>query len=119
MLGLNPGKAERQVHDEYMTRWVYVTNDTAEEILSCGNYLAYLNHSPAKIAAGDEIIILSKPVTGEFHKIILTVGYDPDPEVDSFFPIFQTKIDIRTGAVSILSGLEEYLEEDEGEDSAD
>lgn len=117
MLGLNPGKAERQVHDEYMTRWVYVTNDTAEEILSCENYLAYLNHSPAKIAAGDEIVILSKPVTGDFHKIILTVGYDP--EEDSYFPIFLTKIDVLTGDVSILAGLEEYLEEDEGEDSAD
>ena len=85
MLGLNPGKAERQIHDEYMTRWVYETNDTADEILSCENYLAYLNHSPAKIDAGDEIIILSKAVTGEFNKITLTVGYNP--EEDSYFPI--------------------------------
>ena len=118
MLGLNPGKAERQVHDEYMTRWVYVTNDTAEEILSCENYLVYLNHSPAKIAAGDEIVILSKPVTGDFHKIILTVGYNPEEE--TFFPIFLTKIDVLTGQVSILTRLEEYLDfDDEGEGSAD
>ena len=117
MLGLNPGKAERQIHDEYMTRWVYTTNDTADEILSCENYLAYLNHSPAKIAAGDEIVILSKPVNGDFHKIILTVGFDPQLEL--YFPIFLTKINVLTGEVSILAGLEEYFEEDEGEDSAD
>lgn len=118
MLGLNPGKAERQIHDEYMTRWVYETNDTAEEILSCENYLSYLNHSPAKIDAGDEIIILSKAVTGEFNKITLTVGYNP--EEDSYFPIFTQKINVHTGEVTILTGLEEYLEDDdEGEGSAD
>ena len=117
MLGLNPGKAERQIHDEYMTRWVYKTNDTAEEILSCRNYLAYLNHSPVKIEAGDEIIILSKSVTGEFNKITLTVGYNLEEE--SYFPIFTQRIDVHTGKVTILSGLEDYFFEDEGDNSAD
>lgn len=117
MLGLNPGKAERQIHDEYMTRWIYCTNDTAEEILSCENYLSYLNHSPAKISAGDEIVILSRPVTGDFHKIVLTVGYDPVEE--SYFPIFLQKINIQTGEVNLLTGLEEYLEDSEGEEGAD
>lgn len=117
MLGLNPGKAERQIHDELITRWVYNTNDTAEEILSCENYLAYLNHSPAKIGAGDEIIILSQTVTGEFNKITLTVGYNPEEE--TYFPIFTQKVNVYTGEVTILAGLEEYLEEDEGENGAD
>lgn len=117
MFGLNPGKAERQIHDEFMTRWVYETTDTAEEILSCENYLVYLNHSPTKITAGDEIVILSKPITGEFHKIVLTVGRDP--ETESYFPIFLQKINVLTGEVTILAGLEEYLEDYEGDDSAD
>lgn len=57
-------------------------------------------------------------MTGDFHKIILTVGYNPEEE--TFFPIFLTKIDVLTGQVSILTGLEEYLDlDDEGEDSAD
>lgn len=117
MLGLNPGKAERQIHDEYMTRWVYVTNDTADEILSCENYLVYLNHSPAKITAGDEITIISKPVSGGQSIIHLIVGYNPEEEM--YFPIFLDKVNVITGKVTILAGLEDYLEDDEGADSAD
>lgn len=117
MLGLNPGKVTRQVHDDILTRWVYETNDTVEQILASDNYLVYLNHAPAKINAGDEIIIRSKTVDNEFNMITLIVGYSPAEE--SFFPIYLTKVNVHTGEVSILTGLEEYLEDSEGDDSAD
>lgn len=117
MLGLNPGKVTRQIHDDILTRWVYETNDTVEQILSAENYLVYLNHAPAKINPGDEIIIRSKTVDGEFNMITLIVGYDPLEE--SYFPIFLNRVDIYSGKVSILSGLEEYLEDSEGDEGAD
>ena len=117
MLGLNPGKVTRQVHDDILTRWVYETNDTVEQILDAENYLVYLNHAPAKINAGDEIIIRSKTVDGEFNMITMIVGYDPVEE--SYFPIFLNKVNIYSGKVTILTGLEDYLEDSEGDNGAD
>lgn len=117
MLGLNPGKVTRQVHDDILTRWVYETNDTIDEILEADNYLVYLNHGPDKINAGDEIIIRSKTVDGVLSLITCYVGFNP--ELESYFPIFTNCIDMNTGKVRILSGLEEYLEDTEGDEGAD
>lgn len=111
MLGLNPGKVTRQIHDEILAKWVYETNDTPEEILEGENYLMYLNHSPSKIQPGDEILICSKPIDGRFFRITCLVGYNN--EEDSFFPIFTQSVNIYTGEVKILTGLEEYLEDTE------
>lgn len=117
MLGLNPGKVTRQIHDNILTRWVYETNDTVEQILGAENYLVYLNHSPDKIQPGDEILIRSKSIDGRFYMITCLVGYDTEQE--SFFPIFTQSVNINTGKVEILAGLEEYLEDElGGEDDA-
>lgn len=117
MFGLNPGKVERQVHDEVLTRWVYKTTDSVDEILSSENYLVFLNHSPAKIQPGDEILIQSKDTEGNFVMITCIVGYNK--EKGSFIPIFTQSVDIYTGKVSILTGLEDYLaDSDEGEADA-
>ena len=117
MLGLNPGKVTRQIHDDVLTRWVYETNDTVDEILTADNYLVYLNHGPAKINAGDEILIRSKTVDNVLSLITCYVGFNPEQE--SYFPIFINCINMNTGKVEILTGLEEYLEDSEGEERAD
>lgn len=117
MFGLNPGNVTRQIHDNILTRWVYETNDSVEEILGSENYLVYLNHSPEKIHPGDEILIRSQTVSGEFKMLCCYVGYDVADE--SFFPIYTQVIDIYTGKVEILAGLEDYIEEedDDGDES--
>jgi hypothetical protein len=111
MLGLNPGGAERLVHDEIMTRWIYKTTDTIEEVITRENYFRFLLQGPTKIEVGDYVIIQSKPIDGSFGLIEAYVGYDEDNE--KAFPIFIKSIDLLTGKVNLLSGLEDYIEEDE------
>ena len=111
MLGLNPGSAERLVHDEVMTRWIYKTADTVEEIINCENYFKFVLQGPTKIEIGDYIIIQSRPIDGTFSLLEAYVGYDED--TDKAFPIFIKSINLLTGKVEILSGLEDYIEDEE------
>lgn len=109
MLGLNPGAVTRIINDDVMTNWIYATTDTLEEIMESENYLIYANTGPTKIEAGDKIVVRSKPIDGSFKVIELYVGHDE--ETDKLFPIFVKAIDILTGKVALLSGLEDYIEE--------
>ena len=111
MIGLNPGNVTRLIHDEVMTRWIYPTTDTLEEILDSQNYLRYANAAPSKIEPGDYIVIQSKPIDGSFKLIELYAGYNEEEE--KLFPIFIKAIDVLTGKVAILSGLEDYIEDEE------
>lgn len=115
MLGLNPGRVTRQIHDDIMTRWIYETTDNVEEIIYSDNYLVYLNHSPEKIHPGDEIIIRSKTVDNEFNLLTCIVGYNIEEE--SFFPIFTQCINIYTGEVTQFDSSDDS-DDIEGSDNA-